>query len=197
MLDEEHKDLEHDFNDENLYSLGSIAGHNVVIGWLPMRATFTGIRLGPLVGIGGGVPSVKADIRLGDVVMTQSGFERTGSLGGPPRILLVAHFTRRAFYSPRWPGSARQPRDSEEEVVVHYGTTALGNQVIRDGRTRDGLSRELAGILFFEMEAASLMNSFPCLVIRGICDYADSDKNKTCMHTRPERQRHIQKRSYL
>ena len=29
----------------------------------------------------------------------------------------------------------------------------------------------------FEMEAAGLMNNFPCLVIRGICDYADSHKN--------------------
>jgi nucleoside phosphorylase len=29
------------------------------------------------------------------------------------------------------------------------------------------------------MEAAGLMNHFPCLVIRGICDYADSHKNKT------------------
>jgi nucleoside phosphorylase len=28
------------------------------------------------------------------------------------------------------------------------------------------------------MEAAGLMNSFPCLVIRGICDYANSHKNK-------------------
>jgi hypothetical protein len=29
------------------------------------------------------------------------------------------------------------------------------------------------------MEAAGLMDTFPCLVIRGICDYADSHKNKT------------------
>lgn len=29
-----------------------------------------------------------------------------------------------------------------------------------------------------EMEAAGLMNDCPCLVIRGICDYADSHKNK-------------------
>jgi hypothetical protein len=27
------------------------------------------------------------------------------------------------------------------------------------------------------MEAAGLMNNFPCIVIRGICDYADSHKN--------------------
>ena len=37
---------------------------------------------------------------------------------------------------------------------------------------------ELGGVLCFEMEAAGLMNSFPCLVVRGICDYADSHKNK-------------------
>ena len=28
------------------------------------------------------------------------------------------------------------------------------------------------------MEAAGLMHVFPCLVIRGICDYSDSHKNK-------------------
>jgi hypothetical protein len=49
---------------------------------------------------------------------------------------------------------------------------------MKDGNTRDRLSSELSGVLCFEMEAAGLMNSFPCLVIRGICDYADSHKNK-------------------
>jgi nucleoside phosphorylase len=49
---------------------------------------------------------------------------------------------------------------------------------MRDGATRDTVSAELGGVLCFEMEAAGLMNSFPCLVIRGICDYADSHKNK-------------------
>jgi nucleoside phosphorylase len=71
----------------------------------------------------------------------------------------------------------RQPRESEEPVV-HYGTIASGNQVMRDGSTRDRVSMEFGGVLCFEMEAAGLMNSFPCLVIRGICDYADSHKNK-------------------
>jgi nucleoside phosphorylase len=33
-------------------------------------------------------------------------------------------------------------------------------------------------VICFEMEAARLMDRFPCLVIRGICDYADSCKNK-------------------
>lgn len=70
----------------------------------------------------------------------------------------------------------REPR--RQEVVVHYGTIASGNQVIKDAAVRDKLSAELDGVLCFEMEAAGLMNSFPCLVIRGICDYADSHKDK-------------------
>jgi nucleoside phosphorylase len=73
---------------------------------------------------------------------------------------------------------ARPQRENKDNVVVHYGTIASGNQVIKDGHTRDKLRRELGGVLCFEMEAAGLMNSFPCLVIRGICDYADSHKNK-------------------
>jgi nucleoside phosphorylase len=28
------------------------------------------------------------------------------------------------------------------------------------------------------MEAAGLVDNFPCIVIQGICDYADSHKNK-------------------
>ncbi|OLN87733.1 Ankyrin repeat domain-containing protein 50-like protein 3 [Colletotrichum chlorophyti] len=68
----------------------------------------------------------------------------------------------------------RNERD-DTDPVIHYGNIASGNQVIEHGKTRDRLSREL-GVLCFEMEAAGLQD-FPCLVIRGICDYADSHKN--------------------
>ncbi|KAL5089578.1 hypothetical protein Trisim1_005272 [Trichoderma cf. simile WF8] len=62
---------------------------------------------------------------------------------------------------------------------VHYGLIASGNMVIKDGLLRDQLKDSLGGnVLCFEMEAAGLMNNFPCLVIRGICDYCDSHKNK-------------------
>jgi nucleoside phosphorylase len=258
MLDEEHPDLERDAsdNDENLYALGSIGGHNVVIVCLPagrigtnpaasvatqMRATFKKIRFGLMVGIGGGVPSEEADMRLGDVVvsqphgtfagvvqydagkMTPSRFERTGALNSPPQVLLaavakvqanelrgrsklcvhIAKLERIAKFQRSKAGpdvlfeaaydhkggqtcakcnsnrhEVREPRDSEEEVATHYGTIASGNQVMRSAAERDKLSAELGGVLCFEMEAAGLMNSFPCLVVRGICDYADSHKNK-------------------
>lgn len=63
------------------------------------------------------------------------------------------------------------------EPTVHYGIIASGNAVIKDGATRNRLGQKLQAICF-EMEAAGLGESFPCLVIRGVCDYADSHKNK-------------------
>lgn len=59
---------------------------------------------------------------------------------------------------------------------VHYGKIASGNQVVKDGEARAKMAEEL-GIICFEMEAAGL-HDFPCLAIRGICDYSDSHKNK-------------------
>ncbi|KAF2137703.1 uncharacterized protein K452DRAFT_278071 [Aplosporella prunicola CBS 121167] len=72
----------------------------------------------------------------------------------------------------------REARAIDTPIGIHYGTIASGNQVMRNGATRDQISSEFGGVLCFEMEAAGLMNSFPCLVVRGICDYADSHKNK-------------------
>ncbi|KAF5606266.1 heterokaryon incompatibility protein het-E-1 [Fusarium pseudocircinatum] len=63
------------------------------------------------------------------------------------------------------------------QPVIHYGRVASGNQVIKDALTREKLSKEITNICF-EMEAAGVMDNFPCLVIRGICDYSDSHKNK-------------------
>jgi nucleoside phosphorylase len=104
MLDEEHSEYPHQGNDTNSYVLGSIRNHNVVIACLPdaqyglnnaasvlsnMRRTFPNIEIGLMVGIGGGVP-LKADIRLGDIVVgvrvmqydmgktLSDGFQRTG-----------------------------------------------------------------------------------------------------------------------
>ncbi|KAF1980565.1 purine and uridine phosphorylase, partial [Aulographum hederae CBS 113979] len=59
---------------------------------------------------------------------------------------------------------------------VHYGLIASANQLMKDATARDKLIAE-KDVLCFEMEAAGLMNHFPCLVIRGICDYSDSHKN--------------------
>ncbi|KAA8645758.1 uncharacterized protein ATNIH1004_007177 [Aspergillus tanneri] len=54
---------------------------------------------------------------------------------------------------------------------------ASGDQVMKDAKTRDSLAQEF-DILCFEMEAAGLMDELPSLVVRGICDYCDSYKQK-------------------
>ncbi|RYC82119.1 hypothetical protein BFJ63_vAg14980 [Fusarium oxysporum f. sp. narcissi] len=109
-------------NDNNNYALGRIGKHNVVMAVLPkseygttsaatvardMLRGFPNIRFGLMVGIGGGAPSAKRDIRLGDIVVSARGsgkggvfqydygkaiqehaFATTGSLNQPPQLLL-------------------------------------------------------------------------------------------------------------
>jgi nucleoside phosphorylase len=69
----------------------------------------------------------------------------------------------------------RDARDDSEPRIL-FGTIASGSRVIKHAETRERLQRDL-GVLCFETEAAGLMSDFPCLVIRGICDYSDSHKN--------------------
>ncbi|KAJ6084280.1 hypothetical protein N7486_011080 [Penicillium sp. IBT 16267x] len=68
--------------------------------------------------------------------------------------------------------------DEEDEtfVVVHRGTIASGELVMKDAKLRDELAKE-HNVLCFEMEAAGALADFPCIVIRGISDYCDSHKN--------------------
>jgi nucleoside phosphorylase len=265
MLDATHKPLpvQKSSCDENHYTLGRIGPHNVVVACLPkgmtgtipaarvgrdMLSKFKGMEFRLLVGIGGGVPSNGADIRLGDVVVSvptatyggviqydmgktveEGRFERTGMLTRPPARLLSAvsglqakhkmegrklsdHLKYMMLRKPEMvteyscPGTKydslhdagydhiaehmdckacdagklvkREPRPSEEPAI-HYGLIATGNKVIKHGATRDELGKELGvPVLCYEMEAAGLMDDFSCLVIRGICDYADSHKNE-------------------
>ena len=73
-------------NDKDAYVLGGISGHNVVLTCLSfgeigplsastvaaqMRVDFSNIRWMLTVGIAGGVPSTKTDIRLGDIVVNR------------------------------------------------------------------------------------------------------------------------------
>ena len=71
----------------------------------------------------------------------------------------------------------RRPRSSSSPFI-HYGTIGSANRVVKNAAQREKLKSGDLDIMCVEMEAAGLMDSFPCLVIRGICDYADSHKNK-------------------
>ena len=58
---------------------------------------------------------------------------------------------------------------------IHYGNIGSGNSVVKNAVERDELAKR-DNVICFEMEAAGIMDDFPCLVIRGISDYADSYK---------------------
>ncbi|KAI5923966.1 hypothetical protein F4810DRAFT_156063 [Camillea tinctor] len=62
--------------------------------------------------------------------------------------------------------------------AIHFGLIASGDVVMRSGEDRDIIaSRD--GVIAFEMEGAGVWEMFPSsLVIKGVCDYADSHKNK-------------------
>lgn len=70
----------------------------------------------------------------------------------------------------------RDPRETEMPEF-HYGLIGSGDQVMKNATIRDCIAQEL-NLLCFEMEGAGLMDQLHPLVVRGICDYCDSHKNK-------------------
>src|SRR5271170_6281114 len=133
FLDEKHEGPKYvSPNDNNNYTLGKVGKHNVVIAVLPegeygtssaasvardMMHTFPNVRIGLMVGIGGGVPSQKHDIRLGDIVVSaprdgkggvfqydfgktiqDQSFQNIGFLNQPPMVLRTAANGLKAQY---------------------------------------------------------------------------------------------------
>ncbi|PYI11799.1 purine and uridine phosphorylase [Aspergillus sclerotiicarbonarius CBS 121057] len=70
----------------------------------------------------------------------------------------------------------RFPRNSNRPVV-HYGLIASANTPVKSSQIRDRL-RNSCGVSCLEVGAGGSLMNFPCLVIRGICDYCDSHKSK-------------------
>ncbi|KAK4031160.1 nucleoside phosphorylase domain-containing protein, partial [Parachaetomium inaequale] len=61
----------------------------------------------------------------------------------------------------------------DRQPTVHFSLIASGDTVMKSGKDRDDIARE-AGVIGFEMESAGVWDIFPCVVIKGACDYADS-----------------------
>ncbi|PVH81398.1 hypothetical protein DL98DRAFT_559917 [Cadophora sp. DSE1049] len=258
-LDRVHDSLPLKWNSDenNDYILGSLQGHNVVVACprsrmcgkmslanvtTQLHASYRSVRFSLMVGIAGGVPDTKEDVRLGDVVVskltagwpgvvyfdangerTEDQFVRGRALDQPTQLLLTAMGkaeTAAIFDESRMPSyiseivqkdpvtfahpgpeqdvlferdydhttidsekndrshcdpdriRSRQPREVQDPIV-HYGLIASSHHLTRNGLTRDKLAHK-NGILCFEMKASGLRDAAQYLVIRGICDYADS-----------------------
>lgn len=62
-------------------------------------------------------------------------------------------------------------------LKVHIGPVGSGDTVMKSGRHRDETAKHHS-LIAFEMEASGICDVFPALVIKGMCDYSDSHKNK-------------------
>ncbi|KAL2855690.1 purine and uridine phosphorylase [Aspergillus pseudodeflectus] len=71
----------------------------------------------------------------------------------------------------------RTRQNKRHAPSVHIGIIASGDSVIKSGIHRDAISKE-TGVIGFEMEGAGVWDTIPCVIIKGVCDYADSHKNK-------------------
>ncbi|TLD14369.1 uncharacterized protein PgNI_02690 [Pyricularia grisea] len=71
----------------------------------------------------------------------------------------------------------RTERNEDDLIQVHYGVIASGNRKIEDALYRNKYAEE-ANIQCFKIKATGILNRFPYLIIRGICDYADTHINK-------------------
>ncbi|KAM0263408.1 hypothetical protein ACHAQJ_001264 [Trichoderma viride] len=264
-LDRIHDNLPPDQNldDSNNYILGSLQGHNVVLAYpnsgvygqisvasvaTQLHASFKSVRFILMVGIAGGVPDTKEDIRLGDVVVSKStagwpgvvqydvngeraedqdqlirgrapdqptpslltamGKAETAAIFDESQMLhYISEILQKdpitfAHPGPEQdvlfePGYDHTPIESEEDgcnhcnpdriwprrprethdPIVHYGLIVSGHHLICHGATRDKLAHK-QGALCLETEASGLKNAAKYLVIRGICDYADSHSSK-------------------
>lgn len=73
------------------------------------------------------------------------------------------------------------PRNRHEtrttNPFVHIGTIASADTVMKSGEHRDKMAKR-DKVIGFEMEGAGVWRNMPCIIIKGVCDYADSHKNK-------------------
>ena len=67
--------------------------------------------------------------------------------------------------------------DAVFQPAIFVGAVATGDTVMKSGVTRDAVAKA-EGIIAFEMEAAGIWEQLPTLMIKAVCDYADSHKNK-------------------
>ncbi|KAF4340782.1 hypothetical protein FBEOM_5304 [Fusarium beomiforme] len=64
-----------------------------------------------------------------------------------------------------------------QDPMIHIGPVASGDTVMKSGEDRDRVANQ-EKVLAFEMEGAGIWDEIPCIIIKGVSDYADSHKHK-------------------
>lgn len=61
---------------------------------------------------------------------------------------------------------------------IHFGRIGSGSTVMKSSSHRDSIARA-EKLIAYEMEGAGVWDKLPTVVVKGVCDYADTHKNKT------------------
>ncbi|KAL7903977.1 nucleoside phosphorylase domain-containing protein [Trichoderma velutinum] len=184
--------------DDNSYTVGRIGEHKVAFVADNMRLSYPN-----------DAPSPSHDIRLGDIVVgTEVVVRYDSNRTADNRMTSKYPQMRKLFSRPNelsdklYRSGFTHPINNEascEKVcgnnmvdlvlrsertetgnnpIIHYGPIASCSELLKDSMRRDELVQE-GGVLCIEMEAARIVDQFPCFVVRGICNYySDSHKNK-------------------
>ncbi|KAG8627404.1 hypothetical protein KVT40_004887 [Elsinoe batatas] len=187
-----------------MYSMGNVASATVAAN---VRLSFDSIQLALVVGICGGVPdgAGSGTVFLGDLIISSAlvhcdfgrqypdNYERRDNhednlakLGIPLSNVLAKLKTPAdtenfqkglgqtlstiATDKPAWQCPGNRPR-------LHIGRIGCSNSILKSGNHRD-TTANAEKVIAFEMEGAGVWESYPCLVVKAVCDYADSHKNK-------------------
>jgi nucleoside phosphorylase len=99
-------------------------------------------------------------------------------LGCDSTLLTKRHRIQRAMgIAPDGSSGTATDIQAAQGPSIHFGRMACSNQVMKSGVHRDRIAAE-EKVIGFEMESGGTWDYVPTIVIKSVCDYADSHKNK-------------------
>lgn len=85
-----------------------------------------------------------------------------GQLGCDPRMVMIRGVSS---------------DDRAKKPSIHHGPFASGDTVMKSAKHRDEIATK-EKVIAFDMESAGIWDSLPCLIVKGVSDYADSHKSE-------------------
>lgn len=72
---------------------------------------------------------------------------------------------------------SRTRQNQGNKHAVHFDLIASGDTVLKSGAARDKIAKDTK-VIAFELEGHVVWDIISCIIIKGVCDHADSHKNK-------------------
>ncbi|PNH34985.1 hypothetical protein BJF96_g1940 [Verticillium dahliae] len=187
---QKHNSIGSGFSRDNLEQQHTISSHRDVFSTILDLGPNVGFRASRLVTDDAGIVPRPQEARTAAKIRASALFKKVSALAVYGRPSAKSDILFPEDY-PHNPGrtscaacdqSKAMHRPERQRSKIHHGLIASGDSVLKSAALRREAMHSLSDVLCFEMEAAGLMGEFPCVVIRGIADYADSHKNDEWHH---------------